>query len=114
MTYIGIPYKKNGRGYDGCDCFGLVLLYYRDALGITLPDYLYGGISIVADCFERALQPDQNDIITFDFNGDRHVGVALGHGRFLHNLSRLSSSIGRLAEYKDFITGVYRYAHHSH
>lgn len=37
--FIGIPFKDGGRDYNGCDCWGLVALYFRDVLGVELPDY---------------------------------------------------------------------------
>lgn len=37
--YIRIPFKEHGRGFDGCDCGGLVWLVYKEELGIELPDW---------------------------------------------------------------------------
>jgi murein DD-endopeptidase len=34
--YIGIPYVAGGESFAGCDCWGIVQLWYRNELGITL------------------------------------------------------------------------------
>jgi hypothetical protein len=36
---IGIPYQYGGSSHNGCDCWGLVVYYYKQ-LGISLPDFL--------------------------------------------------------------------------
>lgn len=33
---IGIPFESGGRSYNGADCFGIVYLFYKDYLGVTL------------------------------------------------------------------------------
>jgi cell wall-associated NlpC family hydrolase len=38
-AYVGIPWSPRGGGRDGCDCWGLCRLVYRDCLGIALPSY---------------------------------------------------------------------------
>lgn len=38
--FIGIPFVNKGRNYNGCDCYGLVKLYYKDILGIDIPDVI--------------------------------------------------------------------------
>ena len=35
--YLRIPFTDEGAGWDGCHCWGLVCLVYREELGITLP-----------------------------------------------------------------------------
>ncbi len=37
--YLAIPFKDKGRGFDGCDCWGLVWLIYKTELGIDLPAF---------------------------------------------------------------------------
>lgn len=37
--YIGIPFKEFGRSITGCDCWGLVKLFYLREFGIILPGY---------------------------------------------------------------------------
>ena len=37
---IGLPFRFGGRAVpDGLDCWGVVLVLYRDAFGIELPSY---------------------------------------------------------------------------
>lgn len=37
MDLIGIPFARSGRSRDGCDCLGVVCLYYR-ARGVPFVD----------------------------------------------------------------------------
>lgn len=40
--YVGVPYRHLGRSIDeGLDCYGLVRCFYRDWLGVDLPDTGY-------------------------------------------------------------------------
>lgn len=38
LKYMRIPYRLNGRGRDGVDCYGLIMLVYAEELGIKLFD----------------------------------------------------------------------------
>lgn len=118
--FVGIPYLRGGRDFSGCDCFGLLKLYYAEVLHIELPDVCDAEIARIAELFEKidtlralstAFRMTEGDVITFDFNGERHVGVAVSSTRFLHNLNCAGSVISRISDYKLFVTGVYRYAH---
>ena len=37
--FIGIPFKVGGEDFEGCDCWGLVKLYFKQVLDIDIPDY---------------------------------------------------------------------------
>jgi len=39
-NFIGIPFINKGRTFEACDCYGVVKLYYKEILGIDIPDVL--------------------------------------------------------------------------
>lgn len=41
--HLGLKYKFLGRDLGGVDCLGLVVLFYRDMLGVELPDPVIRG-----------------------------------------------------------------------
>ena len=91
--FIGIPYLAGGRDFKGCDCWGLVTLYYREALGLELPDYkispedfkiidkkisgLWGGSG-----YKRIDRPVENCLVLMrlgNFRGGiNHIGIWKG------------------------------------
>lgn len=73
--YLGIPFKHRGRGFDGVDCYGLLVLYYKTEFNIDLPDFWYEfnwsktGKDIISDNYpsiaKPVLTPEKNDIALF-------------------------------------------------
>lgn len=41
LKYMSIPYKHLGSDFSGADCLGLVRLYYKEELGILIPEVDY-------------------------------------------------------------------------
>jgi cell wall-associated NlpC family hydrolase len=41
-AYVGVPFRWDGRDRRGVDCWGLAVLFYRDVLGVALPDWHKG------------------------------------------------------------------------
>lgn len=99
--YIGIPFKDHGRDRDGCDCWGLVRLVYKEELGIELPDlgdnysdaYERGEVNATVngatvqnwniDVTKDIRKP--LDVLTFTRGGiETHVGMYVEEGVMLH------------------------------
>jgi cell wall-associated NlpC family hydrolase len=41
-AWVGAPFKFDGRTRQGVDCWGLAWCFYRDCLGLILPDWTKG------------------------------------------------------------------------
>ena len=106
--FIGVPFLDGGRDFTGVDCWGLAVLYYRYALGITLPDYRIGcafASMIAAKIAEeeksgawRELEHPELDCIVLmalDASQPRvrqHIGVYVGQGQILHTTASMGAS----------------------
>ena len=120
-----IPYVRKGRGYDGVDCGGAILIFYRDFLGIELPDFdldydenwsVKGNKSLFIEnyykFFDKITKPAQFDIILFQTKKGiaNHGGIILGNGKFFH-VSKSGGSINRYNDetFKRRFNGFYHY-----
>jgi len=87
--YLSAPYVFGGRDFSGCDCFGLVSLYFKHELGIILFDAKSGDTGVpgysgsqrmienVHVDFERVDEAKKNRIILFDAGDFWHCGVMI-------------------------------------
>jgi probable lipoprotein NlpC len=95
--YISVPFLEKGRNWSGCDCWGLVRLFYANEYKIDLPDYLEfykttQDREALADliCGEKAgwqevTEPQEGDVIIVNMRGvPMHVGVVTRLGYMLH------------------------------
>jgi cell wall-associated NlpC family hydrolase len=122
--FIGIPYIDKGRTFAGCDCWGLVDLFYREQLSIQLPDYtaVYAGAADVSgnevllmvgrSAWKPVDEPAIGDLFLFRILGYAcHVGIALGDGDFLHVLRGRNSTAEPLDSFtwRNAKEGAYRW-----
>jgi cell wall-associated NlpC family hydrolase len=78
--FIGVRYVYGGASpRTGFDCSGLVAYVYRH-FGVTLPHYTVSQFSRGRRVARAGLRP--GDLVFF--NGLSHVGIYVGHGRFVH------------------------------
>ena len=77
--FIGVPYSWGGSSPRGFDCSGLVRYVY-EKFGIDLPHSSYADFDLGRPVGRWALKP--GDLVFF--NGVGHVGLYIGHGRFIH------------------------------
>jgi cell wall-associated NlpC family hydrolase len=77
--FVGVPYSYGGMSpRSGFDCSGLVAFVYRH-FGIALPHYTVAQFAEGRHIRRQRLQP--GDLVFF---GLGHVGLYVGHGRFIH------------------------------
>ena len=80
---IGAPYRYGGSTPRGFDCSGLVHYAYKSA-GIDVPRTTKGLLREAHRVSLSQLQP--GDILFFRVDPPKisHVGIYIGHGRFVH------------------------------
>lgn len=118
---LGKPFEYGGRGPDTFDCYGLAVELYRRA-GIALPDYTStddpagqgaGFMHGAEHHFQRVDIPQELDIILFQVlpRFVSHCGVYVGHGRFVHIMSKISVACEELASpvWQHRNRGIYRF-----
>ena len=104
---IGIPYKENGRGPDGYDCYGLVLTVCH-RLGIDLPDRQ----ELLKVPFEKVKIKQAGDIVFIpNFTGG-HIGVMENSSTMLQVIDRHPVHRMKINHpwVRNRIEGFYRYA----
>lgn len=86
---VGIPWVKWQSSWNACDCFGLIVLYFREVLGIELGGVPQMGI---AAGFERAqgwFECSQQDgaacFMAWRNGSPTHCGVIVSGGMVLHS-----------------------------
>ena len=122
--YIGIPFSHQGKDWDGCDCWGLVLLFYENEFGIKLPSFhddyetadksrqIHSVTNREKDSWKRFDEPEYGDVILMRFRGfECHVGIYLENDKMLHIMRGTDSCIENLKDnkWRPRITGFYRY-----
>lgn len=77
--YLGVPYRYGGMSPSGFDCSGLVAFVYGK-VGVQLPHNAAAQWSYGHPVTVSHLRP--GDLVFF--SGLGHVGLAVGHGRYIH------------------------------
>ena len=123
---IGKPFRDDGRGPEGYDCYGLVMEVMR-RYGVELPDYGLPGpehTPAAIDAAATTARPDWVEIpspipgclvaIAYPYPGlISHVGVVIDADRFIHARAATGGvTIDRLSSpaWRKRIRGYYKYA----
>jgi len=96
-SYVGIPWTREGRSRQGCDCFGLVDLVLAEQYGRSLPSLvgypesrmgLSWAVDAGRDCGWREIDPAlgrAGDVLLFRMRATEwHVGLAVDGQCMLH------------------------------
>lgn len=107
--YLGVPFRHGGRGMDGADCWGLVMMIYAD-LGLKLWDidkvydegWTWKEKSLFIENYhrqwERVDKPQVFDGVLFTNPGGvaNHCGVMLENGRFMQSTRRTGVIVSQI------------------
>lgn len=117
-NYIGIPFLKNGNDREGCDCWKLIVMVYREQLGIDLPDYAeifvddsLASLRRVARTMKeerlkwRQVQtPIPYDVILLRIDGlVCHAGLVIDRRRMLHIMDGTDSTVEEFTDRKSVV-----------
>ncbi|MFZ3044711.1 MAG: NlpC/P60 family protein [Desulfatirhabdiaceae bacterium] len=104
--FLKIPFKDGGRDFFGADCWGIVMLVYRE-FGIDLPDFKIAcgeslkinfAVSEQRLAWCRLTKPSAPCVVVMRMS-DRyaqacnHVGVYIGGEKFIHTLKKQGPSL---------------------
>ena len=125
--FIGIPFVSKGRSFNGCDCYGLVKLYYKEILNIDIPETI-----ITAEQPRRtfanylneisknwtATTPAKNVVVAMSVNAEHpnlvtHFAVMIDDKRFIDTRENMSSYLTSIDDekIKNQIKGCYKWQH---
>lgn len=92
--WSGTPYRLGGTTQRGVDCSALVQNVYLDTFDITLPRTTRGLVTKGHEINRQDLRA--GDLVFFRPPGNRHVGIYVGEGYFLHASSSKGVIISQL------------------
>ena len=107
-SYIGIPFKPDGRDHTALDCWGLVCLVYKEQLNIILPDFkgIFTDHDIATlrrvakemksykEKWQRVQTPQLYDVVMLRTGAYTwHVGLVLDNHRMLHVMTGINSVV---------------------
>jgi cell wall-associated NlpC family hydrolase len=90
--YLGIPFRYGGRDRNKLDCYGLVMLLYKELHNIEIPDVIsptfLPQIANLVEAEKLKWEPcelEEGSVIVFNVLGyGCHVGYYLGNDRMIH------------------------------
>lgn len=116
---IGIPFKYGGRTYENLDCYGLVVLLYKEFHNIDVPEVvspsllkeIHDAVSVETQKWERC-ELHEGAVIVFSIKGyGAHVAYYIGDDRIIHTWEATGGvTIERLGiHWKHRVLGIYKW-----
>lgn len=124
LKYLVIPFIPHGRTFQGCDCWGLVRLIYKEELNIDLPSFtteydklnpveIEDVIGLNKETIKYVEVKDEDfkefDLLLFEQYGkDSHIGLYVDNDYYIHTNRRKDTVIEKLSVSSHKLKGVYR------
>lgn len=85
---VGVPWFRWRSGWDSCDCYGLVILYFREVLGIDLGAVPHTDVAqglAASTCWQECgPQAGATMWMSWRDGSPHHVGVLITDSSVLH------------------------------
>lgn len=94
QRWVGTPYRLGGDSFNGVDCSALVQNVFSEAFQVELPRTTSRQVNTGVAISRTELEP--GDLVFFRPPGNRHVGIYVGDGRFMHASSSRGVMISSL------------------
>ena len=108
--YLRIPYRKEGRGWDGADCYGFARLVMERETGFTMP--LLDGRTEARptdfSLYERLDEPEELSLVFLQGGPFRNAHVAVYTDGALLHMSENGPCCQDARRLRRFIRGIYR------
>ncbi len=125
--FIGIPFVSKGRSFRGCDCYGLVKLYYKEVLNIEIPETIITSeqprrtfanyLNEISKNWTSTV-PSKNAVVAMAVNAEHptlitHFAVMIDDKRFIDIRENMSSYLTSIDDkkIKNQIKGFYKWQH---
>lgn len=125
--FIGVPFTHQGRSFKGADCYGLVILYYKEILGINIidttikanqPRRVYANfLKEITQNWEEC-KKQKNSVVALCMHVEHpqmvtHFGVMIDDDTMLHTLDKQNSHLVNIDDAKvaPFLKGFYKWQH---
>lgn len=104
-TMLGKPYVARACGYEAVDCWGLVVLFYAECMGIRVNNcFSYERGMPFAVCYDDEViywretqNPQRGDlIVSYIGSAPVHVGIWWGYDKILHAREKTFVRIDRI------------------
>lgn len=123
--YIRIPFTDKGRSENGCDCWGLVRLIYKQELNIDLPLLLGYKDTLDRPTIAEICNLEKTNWVEIPFGKEKpydvivlnilgfpmHVGVVFNNSFMIHCIKGSGTVVVnyRSAQWIKRVSGFYRY-----
>jgi len=85
---VGLPWRKWWATWEACDCFGLIVLYFREVRGIDLGEVpqtdIGAGFYAATGWHECGPIPGQTAFMAWRSGAPTHCGLIVDGGMLLH------------------------------